>query len=413
MAVPAGNIPNHNPDERVRWYQFKIPVTQPTRTVGSISDFRSIRFMRTFMTGFSAPITLRFGTLDLVRGEWRRYDQPFDAAIDGDTTDPETNFDVLAVNTQENGQRVPIPYVIPPGVHLEAIGQGNQIINQNEQSLSLKASGQGLEVGDSRAVFKNVDVDMRQYSKLKMFLHAEALPAPAETVPLQDNQMSAFIRFGNDFTNNYYEVEIPLKVTAQNATTAAEIWPELNEIDLPLKLLTQLKILAMSALPGELVDGVYYKNDFQLDPSLASNTSRGALRLGIKGTPNFGLVRTLMVGIRNKHTDKVRGEVWFNELRMAGLDNKGGMAAVLNMDTNLADFATISATGRMSTIGFGALEQGPQERSREDVQQYNIVTNVGLGKLLPKKWGVNLPFNYAVGEEIITQNMIRLIRISD
>jgi cell surface protein SprA len=36
-----------------------------------------------------------------------------------------------------------------------------------------------------------------------------------------------------------------------------------------------------------------------------------------------------------------------------------------------------------STIGFGALEQGPNQRSREDIQQYNIVTNVNLGKLLP------------------------------
>ena len=235
-----------------------------------------------------------------------------------------------------------------------------------------------------------------------MFLHAEALPAPTDTAPLLDNQMSAFIRFGNDFTNNYYQVEIPLKITAEGATDPTIIWPELNEMDLSLALLTKLKVLSFSALPTDLVDGVLYKNDFELDPSLASNTNRGALKLGIKGTPNFGLVRTLMVGIKNNFTQKVRGEVWFNELRLAGLDNKGGMAAIVNMDTNLADFATLSATGRMSTIGFGALEQGPQERSREDVQQYNIISNLSLGKLLPKKWGVNLPFNYAVGEEIIT-----------
>ena len=153
LETAVTNTPNQVPT-RVRWYQFKVPVTQPTRTVGSISDFRSIRFMRTFVSGFSQPITLRFGTLDLVRGEWRRYDKPFDAATDSDTTDPDTNFDVLAVNTQENGQRLPIHYVIPPGVQLEQQSNGNQVIAQNEQSLSLRASGQGLEVGDSRAVFK-------------------------------------------------------------------------------------------------------------------------------------------------------------------------------------------------------------------------------------------------------------------
>ncbi len=99
---------------------------------------------------------------------------------------------------------------------------------------------------------------------------------------------------------------------------------------------------------------------------------------------------------------EVKGEVWFNELRMSDMDNKGGYAAVANLDTNLADFANISATTRMSTIGFGSLEQGPNERSREDVLQYNIVTNLKFRKINAKKWGINFPFNYAVGEETIT-----------
>jgi cell surface protein SprA len=147
------------------------------------------------------------------------------------------------------------------------------------------------------------------------------------------------------------------------------------------------------------LEGIYYPDD---DIALPDGDGDVKLRLGIKGNPNFGLVRTLMVGIKNNHTDRIRGEVWFNELRIADMNNKGGMAAVVNMDANMADFATVSATGRMSTIGFGALEEGPNERSREDVQQYNLVTNFSLGKLLPKKWGINLPFNYAVGEETIT-----------
>ena len=387
---------------QARWYQFKIPVTQPTNVIGSISDFRSIRFMRMFMTGFDKPITLRFGALDLVRGEWRRYLNSFQTT-DTNPTDDNTNFDVLTVNIQENSQRLPIHYVSPPGVVRQIGASGQQLIRQNEQSLSLRVSsgtvaGGGLEVGDSRAVFKNVDVDMRQYGKLKMFLHAEALPS--DTTPLLDNQMKAFIRFGNDFTNNYYQVEIPLKVTVPGATKAEDIWPEVNEINLDMSLLTKMKVESLGVNFTTFPDGVFYPDDhLDLFPNGDGDPN---LRLGIKGTPNFGLVRTLMVGIKNNHTDYVRGEVWFNELRLAGLNNKGGMAAVLNMDTNLADFATVSATGRKSTIGFGALEQGPQERSKEDTQQYNIVTNLSLGKLLPKKWGINLPFNYAVGEEIIT-----------
>ncbi len=384
-----------------RWIQFKIPVSQPQNTIGGISDFRSIRFMRMFMTNFESPITLRFGALDLVRGEWRRYTNSLDFN-DTNVADDDTTLDVLAVNIQENNERCPINYVTPPGVVREQLYNNNTVINQNEQSLALRVSGKGLEPNDSRAVFKNVSIDMRQFNKLKMFLHAESLP---NEIVLRDNQMVGFIRFGNDFTDNFYQIEIPLQVTIPSPdckVAASAVWPEANEIDLKLDLLTKLKILAMGIDPTTLPqDGVFYKFEDELDNSLSGKTNR--LRIGIKGNPNFGLVRTLMVGVKS---DELRlpilGEVWFNELRLADMDNKGGMAALLNIDTNMADFATLSLTGRKTTIGFGALEQGPNERSREDIQQYGVVTNLNLGQLLPKKWGINLPFNYGIGEEVIT-----------
>jgi cell surface protein SprA len=389
-----------------RWIQFKIPVAQPENTIGTISDFRSIRFMRMFMTSFSDEVTIRFGALDLVRGDWRRYTNTLDPR-DTDLTDDNTNLDVLSVNLQENNDRCPVNYIVPPGVQQEQLYSSNTVIDQNEQSLSLRVSGDGLEPGDSRAVFKNVSVDMRQFKKLKMFLHAESLPGE---MVLRDNQMVGFIRFGNDFNQNFYQIEIPLKVTqAASATgvncgtlSADTVWPAENEIDLSLELLTQLKIQAMkidlNALPP---DGIYYQDEDELDPSLSGKPNK--LRIGIKGNPDFGLVRNLMLGVKNDDTNQdIKGEVWFNELRVADMDNNRGMAAVLNVDTNFADFATISASGRKSTIGFGGIEQGPNARNREDTQQYNIVTNLSLGKLLPPKWKVNLPFNYAVGEEIIT-----------
>ncbi|NHM06760.1 cell surface protein SprA [Flavobacterium sp. CYK-4] len=374
-----------------RWIQYKIPVSEWERAIGSISDFTSIRFIRMFMTGFESPITVRFGALDLVRGDWRRYTKSLDIA-DTDLTDDPTVFEVQSVNILENAQTK--HYVSPPGVVREQLFNNNTIINQNEQSLALRVSGtQGLEIGDSRGVFKNINVDMRQFKKLKMFLHAEAL----QNETLNDGEMAAFIRFGNDFTENFYEVEIPLKVTSPDARRAEDIWPSDNNINLELEELTNLKIKM--------------RNDGPLDPGEIYYDPTGArpngLKLGVRGNPNFGLVRNLMVGVRNITNEgtnprTIKGEVWFNELRLAEMDNNGGMAALVNIDTNLADFATISATGKMSTIGFGTLEQGPNERSREDVQQYNIVTNLSLGKLMPKKWHINLPFNYAIGEETIT-----------
>ena len=399
-------LPNGSKTD-ARWIQFKIPVAQPENTIGNISDFRSIRFMRMFMTGFTNEVTLRFGSLDLVRGDWRRYTNTLDFK-DPIVTDDKTTLDVLGVNVQENNQRCPINYIIPPGVQREQLYNNNTLINQNEQSLSLRVSGLvGLEKEDSRAVFKNVSVDMRQYNKLKMFLHAESLPSE---IALQDGQMVGFIRFGNDFNQNFYQIEIPLKVTLPvtsssncGSLSAEDVWPADNEIDLSLALLTTIKIKAMSINPSTLInsDGIYYQFADEIDTSIPLKKNR--LRIGVKGNPNFGLVRNLMLGVKCDETHNgIKGEVWFDELRLAGMDNKGGMAALMNVDSNMADFATISATGKKSTMGFGALEQGSNERSREDLKQYNIVTNLNLGKLLPPKWGITLPFNYAVGEEIIT-----------
>ena len=409
-----GRIPGSAGTIPAKWVQFKIPIQDVTdaNTIGPLEDFKSIRFMRMFMTGFSNDITLRFGTLDLVRGEWRRYANSPETGDPLPSPDP-TMLDVLSVNIQENSDRTPIQYQTPPGVEREQLYNNNTVINQNEQSLSLRVSGaNGLPPSESRAIFKNISVDMRQYKKLKMFLHAESFVNELENSSeiLKDGEMAAFLRFGNDFTQNYYEVELPLKVTSQNdANTAEKIWPVENNLDLPLDLLTKMKILAMSATEDELtVEGVFSKFDYEIDPNIAAENSR--LKISVKGNPNYGQVRTLMIGLRNNTGTvpldlprrNVKGEVWFNELRLAGMDDKGGMAAILSLDANFADFATISATGRMSTIGFGALEDGPNERSREEMQQYNIVTNLNLGKLLPKKWGINVPFNFSTGEETIT-----------
>lgn len=395
-----------------RWIQFKIPIREVTLadTEGSISDFRSIRFMRMFLSGFTDKVTLRFGTLDLIRGEWRRYitslQNPNTApplVVNDDPVDDPTGFDVVGVNLQDNSNRSPIRYVMPPGVQREQLYNNNTVLNQNEQSLALRVYDKndigstvfGLEPGDARAAFKNVSVDMRQYKKLKMFLHAEALPKQT----LADGQLSGFIRFGNDFTDNFYQIEVPLKVTREGDNSPEQVWPAENEIDIATSVLTALKVKKISG-EGTTPDanGIMFIDASQLDPS-----AKAGLKVGIKGNPNFGQVRTLMVGVRNRgEAGYGRGEVWFNELRMAELENEGGMAAIASLDTNMADLATLSATGRMSTIGFGSIEQRPNERSREDVKQYDIVTNVNVGKLMPKKWGMNIPFNYAVGEQIIT-----------
>ena len=383
----------------VRWLQFKVPIFEPTNAVGGIADFRSIRFIRMFLKDFQNPTILRFGTMDLVRGDYRRYNQSL-IEDQGQIENPNTLFEVNAVNIEENENRQPIPYVLPPGVNREELFQSNSNIRQNEQSLSLRVCD--LEPQDARAVYKNFQIDMRQYKNLEMFLHAESF---LNRPPLKDGQLVAFVRMGTDFSDNYYQIEIPLSATLFGATTPEEIWPEVNRLNLELDLLQRIKTAVLGDPSLNATDLNFFTEEIEsIDAEAAYDMGR--LRLGVKGNPSFGNIRLLMVGVKNgTRVDGVAdlcGEVWFNELRLSDLKNEGGWAGVVSMDSNLADFANLSATGRKSTTGFGALGQGPNQRSLEDLQQYDFVTNLNMGQLLPKKWGVRVPVNYSRGEELIT-----------
>jgi cell surface protein SprA len=379
-----------------RWYQFRIPLTESTDQIGGITDFRSIRFARMFLKEFTQNTVLRFATLELVRSDWRRYQLALDDEPNNDNDT--TEFTVGTIGIQENNET----YVSPPGVERERLNNNNTIVRQNEQSLVLNACE--LESEDSRAVYKNINVDMRQFKKLRMFIHAEE----GETPGLMDGEMVGFIRMGNDFTQNFYQIEIPLQVTVGNTLDPQTIWPNVNEIDLPIETLEKIKSIGILSGTLSNVEPTFYNViDGILDETPVTEFSPheiGQQRIAIKGNPNFGDVRTLMVGVKNARTDNIDicGEVWFNELRLSDMDNEGGWAAVVSMDSNIADFMNISATGRQSTTGFGTIEQGPNQRSREDIKQYDVVTNINLGQLLPKKWGVQIPFNYGQSEELIT-----------
>lgn len=385
---------------RVRWIQFKVPIAQHDdvdSTVDEQSILRSMSFMRMFLTGFDQQVTLRFATLDLVRGDWRTYSNSLQPEDDPDPSDDNTLVDVNTVNIQENEQRTPIPYKLPPGVVREQLNNNNTIIRQNEQSLSFGV--QNLEPTDSRGVFKNVDIDIRQYKRLKMFIHAEQyenMPAPA------DGDLVAFLRLGTDFTQNYYQVEVPLQITPGGSTDPAVIWPDVNSIDLPLSLLSKIK--AQGIADGTLQEATFYDEDGNPIDEF-EKLEVGQMKVAINGNPSLGNIRALMVGVKNPSTGAgagVSGEVWFNELRLAELDNEGGWAAVAAMDMNIADFANISTTANMSTSGFGSIDQMPGERSLENVRGYALNSNVNLGQLLPRGWGIQLPMNYSISEELVT-----------
>lgn len=383
--------------DSIKWYQFKIPIDQYDTKIGSIQDFKSIRFIRMYMTEYEKPLVMRFARLELVRNQWRRYQfsllNPGEYLPDDDGN--ETDFNVSSVSIEENSVRQPIPYVLPPDVDREqTLGSGSSVstYQQNEQSLSMQICP--LQDGDARAIFKSLNIDLRRYGRMIMNVHAEPLPdAPLAT--LNDGDLHLFIRMGSDFTNNYYEYDIPLTVTklplpagtTDDEIVRSAIWATL--IDFPLDSLVAIKSL---------------RNNAQISPLTPYSVSvDDGVTYTIIGNPDLGYVEEIMIGVRNPKEPSSNGaefcaEVWVNELRLTGIDESGGWAALARADFKLADLGNLTVSGNMHTAGFGTLEQQIDERYKDNFYQYAASLSLELGKFLPQGVELRLPFYASISE---------------
>ena len=375
------------------WYRFKIPIAEYTRAVGGINDFRSIRFMRMLLTQFNRRTTLRFATFDLVRNQWREITRNQACGMDGIA-----DIVVDAVNIEEHSNREPFRYDIPLGIDRERITSSTyQDVYQNEQSLALKFSH--MEDGCERKVYKQLDLDLRVFKKVQMFVHAEEADMNDPKGQIPDKAVKLFIRFGSDFDNNYYEYEVPL-IQSKNPNLIGdeykfELWRPENEVLFTLEDFTNLKIERneMGIPPTELYSKAIMQ---EINGILVERTLR------IVGNPTLGYVRNVIIGVRNTQgddcSDSYFGEVWVNELRMVGLDEKGGVAGLARLDADLADFGSVGLSGTYTSIGWGALDQKLDDRAKESVTQVDLSTNLELGKFLGPNSGVQIPFYYQYSE---------------
>ena len=377
---------NSSDQGTVVWYQFKIPVKKPEKRVGEIYDFKSIRFIRMFLKDFKDSVILRFASFNLVRGQWRKYNGGLrDPGAFFSSQTSATNFDISAVNIEENGNKKPVNYVLPPGITREISPNEPQLRQQNEQAMVYKI--ENLTDGDARAAYKSVNLDIRQYKKIQMFVHAEEI----EGLNLSDNDVTAFIRLGSDYTDNYYEYEIPLVLTPKgtyendNQDDRKIVWPDQNMFDFYFSDLTEAK-------KQRNADNVSSVKEYYVQ--------KGQNRITVKGNPSIADVRTVMIGIRNPKQSKNKlpddgmpksVEVWFNELRLAEFNEEGGWSANMRIATKLADFANVSLSGAITKPGFGSIEKKVSERNQDNIYQYDIASNFALGKFFPEKSGIRIP----------------------
>ena len=382
----------------VTWYQFKIPLrgdSASVQKIGSIRNWKSIRFMRMYLTGCEHETHLRFATLDLVRGDWRQYTR--DLAPVGTPVNASASIDVQTVNIEENSTRTPVNYVLPPGVSRQTDPGQAQLIAQNEQAMVIRVMN--LSPHDARAMYKNTGYDMRQYKNLQMFVHAEQLSAVDPN--LRDGDLTCFIRLGTDLRNNYYEYEIPLHLTepgVYNNNSVADreaVWPTENMFDFPLKALTDAKIARNKAKRAGN-EGVSNTIPYVIYDDANDKPQN---KITVLGNPTLEEVSTIMIGVRNNGQHDVSGEVWVNELRLSQFNEQGGVAAMANASLAISDIAQVNVAGRLETAGYGSIESNVLDRNMDNFYQLSVSAALEAGRLFPEKAKIQMPLYVSYSNE--------------
>lgn len=384
--------------QEVTWYQFKIPLrgdSASVQKIGSIRNWKSIRFMRMYLTGFEHETHLRFATLDLVRGDWRQYTR--DLAPVGTPVNTGASIDVQTVNIEENSTRTPINYVLPPGVSRQTDPGQAQLIAQNEQAMVLRVMN--LSPYDARAMYKNTGYDMRQYKNLQMFVHAEQLTSVDPN--LKDGDLTCFIRLGTDLRNNYYEYEIPLHLTPPgiyNNNSAADreiVWPKENMFDFPLKVFTAAKTARNKAKRAGN-EGVSNTIPYVIYDDANDKPQN---KITVLGNPTLEEVSTIMIGVRNNGQHEASGEIWVNELRLSQFNEQGGVAAMANASLAISDIAQVNVAGRLETAGYGSIESNVLDRNIDNFYQLSVSAALEAGRLFPEKAKIQMPLYVSYSNE--------------
>ena len=387
-----------NKNRETKWYKLRIPIRDYEKKYGNINDFKSIRYIRLFLTNHADTAIVRFARLQFVKSDWQIYNAAntstyviADPSMGNSPPADQSAIELSAISIEENGKRIPIPYTVPPNINRQVDYANNNLdIQLNEQSLSLKINN--LQKGYGRAAFKNANFDLRQYGYLEMFVHAEG-------ENLLDDQARGFIRLGTDDRNHYYEYEAPLKITPYGTTAPSLIWPTENNIAIKLDLLIEAKL----ARDKSLKNGQIWPLDEPFEYSDGKN------RILVKGNPDLSKIKFYMLGIKNSlhnsnstNNHSISGEFWFNELRLTDFSSKSSWAATSQLQLKLADLGNISISGTKLSSGFGDIAASNGQRNRNDRLSLDLSTNAEIGKFFNPNYGLSIPLYFSISKQIAT-----------
>ncbi len=361
--VPLNANPQLNPlivgGGNEGWYQYRIPLRDFARQVGSPS-FENVEYIRVSFLNARDNIRVRIADFSLVGSQWQEQRK-------GDST-----FAISVISVEDNPS-----YTSPPGVIRERDKtRPDEEVLANEQSLSLLVTG--LPDGESRHAVKYYNykpLDVFSYRTMKMFVHGDTSFAYNGE---GNYDAEYFFRFGAD-TLNYYEYRAPIHPG----------WDPLNEMVVKFSDLTGIK------------QGRDSTN--RVDSIAVPGGPPGAFYL-VRGNPSLTQIRSLAIGVRNPvgigTSQPMSGQVWVNELRLTSVDDASGIAYRMDAQLRLADLGAVSFNYSKIDPNFHTLEQ--RFGTRQTGINWGINTSLQLEKFFPNDWvGTTLPVSYSHTEALI------------
>lgn len=362
--IPLDTVASRNPHivggGSNRWYQFRVPIREYTRLVGTnIPNFENVEYIRVFFLNATDTIHVRIADFSLVGNQWQELDKT------------DTTFAVSVVSIEEN----PLTYRTPPGVIRERDRtRPDENVESNEQSLALQLKG--IPVSQSRQAIKHYTfrpLDLFNYRSMKMFVHAD----PAfEYLDSTRYDADIFFRFGLD-SLNFYEYRAPLRQDPLN-----DNWSEMAINFADLTVIKQFRDSTQRIS----------------DPLPVPGGPEGAA-YRVLGNPSLTQVRYLSVGVTNRRVklrpgEPLFGEVWINELRLTSVDDSPGWAYRFDSQLKLADLATVAFNYSKQDPNFHRLEE--RFGSRQTGTNWGLTATMQLDKFLPNDWvGTTLPVSYS------------------
>ncbi len=358
-----------------QWYQFLIPLQKPSRILPAQSAqttssiLQNVQYVRLWLSGVAEIDTVRIADINLVGNQWLPIVQ----------TDSVMKVSVVSI---EDNSGAPDYYTSPPGVIRERDKtQPDLQLYGNEQALNLKFNGLADSTERQAAKYFTVaPLDVFNYTEMKMFVHRD--PSKFQYKGPNDYDAEVFLRFGAD-TLNFYEYRMPL---GSDPNESPDHW---SQMDVVFSELTSIKSARDANAARDSLAKLLYHHP--------------GTPYGVKGNPSLTQIRYIGLGLYKPkgigHKQSLTGDVWYNELRVIGVDNSKGYAYHFDTQLKLSDLGQMAFNYSKVDPNFHGIDQRVGDRITHINWAMN--TTFSLERFFPQDWqGTMLSFGYSHQEAI-------------